>query len=87
MAGTGTGRHRATGQNVRVMTGMVGLVLLFALGSVAVFALVYLVVSLWRSMRRGATSLPRALKSLTVEPPPAGAFNDSRDVWPMPKDD
>ncbi|MEV4691114.1 hypothetical protein AB0K27_08315 [Micromonospora echinospora] len=69
------------------MTGMVGLVLLFALGSAAVFALVYLAVWLWQSMKRGVNSLPRALKSLTVEPPPAGAFNDSRDVWPMPKDD
>ncbi|MFI5851111.1 hypothetical protein ACIA8B_20805 [Micromonospora chalcea] len=69
------------------MTGMLGLVLLVALGSVAGFALVYLVVSLWRLVRRGVASLPRALKSLTIEPSPGGAFNDFRDVWPMPKDD
>ncbi|MGW4501642.1 hypothetical protein ACWENR_23905 [Micromonospora sp. NPDC004336] len=78
---------RSTGHNVRVMTGMLGLVLLVVLGSVAVFVLAYLVVSLWRLVRRGVTSLPRALKSLTVEPLPGGAFNDSRDVWPMPQDD
>ncbi|MEV1014411.1 hypothetical protein AB0I95_21010 [Micromonospora sp. NPDC049751] len=69
------------------MTGMVGLVLLLALVAAALFALVYVAALLWRALRRGVTSLPRALKSLTVEPPPGGALNDSRDVWPMPKDD
>ncbi|MEV4212360.1 hypothetical protein [Micromonospora sp. NPDC049662] len=69
------------------MTGIVGLVLLLALAAAALFALVYVAALLWRGLRRGVTSLPRALKSLTVEPPPGGALNDSRDVWPMPKDD
>ncbi|MER7439607.1 hypothetical protein [Micromonospora avicenniae] len=70
-----------------MLTGMVGLVLLLALGSALLLALVHLAVSLWRSVRRAVLALPGSLKSLTVEPPPGSAFNDSRDVWPMPKDD
>ncbi|MGI5523991.1 hypothetical protein ACQEUX_24080 [Micromonospora sp. CA-259024] len=57
-----------------------------ALGLVAVLAAVRLAMWFWGVMRRGAAALPGALKSLTVEPPQGGAFNDSRDVWPMPKD-
>ncbi|MEU7928522.1 hypothetical protein [Micromonospora sp. NPDC049107] len=54
------------------MTGMVGLVLLLALVAAALFALVYVAALLWRALTLGVTSLPRALKSLTVEPPPEG---------------
>ncbi|MFG3418193.1 hypothetical protein [Micromonospora sp. NPDC048063] len=57
------------------------------LGLAAALAVVRLATGFWRATRRGAASLPVALKSLTVEPPSGGAFNDSRDVWPMPRDD
>ena len=63
------------------------LAVVVALGLVAVLAVVRLAIWLWHVMRRGATSLPGALRSLTVEPQQGRAFNDSRDVWPMPKDD
>ncbi|WP_130404765.1 hypothetical protein [Micromonospora violae] len=66
---------------------MFNLAVAVALGLVAVLAVVRLTMWFLRAMRRGAASLPGALKSLTVEPPQGRAFNDSRDVWPMPKDD
>ncbi|MEU5948224.1 hypothetical protein ABZ793_22065 [Micromonospora sp. NPDC047465] len=58
-----------------------------AAGLAAALAVVRLATGFWRAIRRGVASLPVALRSLTVEPPPGGAFNDSRDVWPMPRDD
>ncbi len=61
------------------------LTIVVALGMVAMLAVVRLTMWFLRTMRRSVAALPGALKSLTVEPPQA--FNDSRDVWPMPKDD
>ncbi|MEU7803295.1 hypothetical protein AB0B10_28980 [Micromonospora arborensis] len=69
-----------------ILEAMLAYVVLSALGLAMVLAVVYSAARLWRSLRRGATSLPHAVRSLTIEPP-SGAFNDSRDVWPMPKDD
>lgn len=75
------------GENVRVIfEAMFAYVAVLALGLAAVLAVLYSAAWLWRSVRRGAASLPRGIKSLTIEPPP-GTLNDSRDVWSMPKDD
>ncbi|TWJ25801.1 hypothetical protein [Micromonospora endolithica] len=60
---------------------------LLALCLAALFVVVRLAVWFIGVMARGAASLPAALKSLMVEPPRGEAFNDSRDVWPMPTDD
>ncbi|MFC5940467.1 hypothetical protein ABUL04_02190 [Micromonospora harpali] len=67
---------------------------LMALGLAAVFTLWYLANWLrWSvpravaSLGRGVAALPRRMRSLTVESPQGQAFNDSRDVWPMPADD
>jgi hypothetical protein len=60
---------------------------LMVLGLAAVFAVWYSANWLWWSMKRAVASLPRWARSLTVEPSPGRAFNDSRDVWPMPTDD
>ncbi|WP_439427167.1 hypothetical protein [Micromonospora sp. LA-10] len=67
---------------------------LMALGLAAVAAVWYLAAWLWwsvpravASLRGGVTSLPHRMRSLTVERPQGQAFNDSRDVWPMPADD
>ncbi|MFI6128068.1 hypothetical protein [Micromonospora sp. NPDC051141] len=74
--------------------GLLGWVLIDVLALAAVVAVVCLARWLWRSTRRGAAALPgrlRALpgrlRALTEEPPPGPAFNDARDVWPMPVDD
>ncbi|MEU7571359.1 hypothetical protein [Micromonospora sp. NPDC049240] len=81
--------------------GLLGWVLIHVLALAAVVAVVCLARWLWRSTRRGVAALPgrlralpgrlRALpgrlRALTVEPPPGAAFNDARDVWPMPVDD
>ncbi|PTA45390.1 hypothetical protein [Micromonospora sp. RP3T] len=74
--------------------GLLGWVLIPVLGLAAVVAAVRLARWSWRSTRRGVVALPgrlRAvpgrLRALTVEPPPGPAFNDARDVWPMPADD
>ncbi|MBM0276756.1 hypothetical protein [Micromonospora tarensis] len=69
-----------------IFEAMFAYVAVLALGLAAVLAVVYSVAWLWRLVRRGAAALPRGIKSLTIEPSP-GSFNDSRDVWPMPKDD
>ncbi|MBM7490969.1 hypothetical protein JOD64_002191 [Micromonospora luteifusca] len=69
-----------------ILQAMVAFVVLPALGLAVVLGVVYSAARLWRSVGRGAASLPRWVRSLTVEPSP-GAFNDSRDVWSMPKDD
>lgn len=58
-----------------------------ALGLAAVLAVVRLATWFWQVMRCGTAFLPPALKSLTVESPSGRAFNDSWDVWPMPKND
>lgn len=65
---------------------MLAFVVLPALGLALVLGLVYSAARLWRSVRRGVASLPRWVRSLTVEPS-RGAFNDSRDVWSMPTED
>ncbi|WBC12536.1 hypothetical protein O7600_15200 [Micromonospora sp. WMMA1998] len=58
-----------------------------ALGAVVGHAFVRVAVGVRRAVRSGAIALPSALRSLTREPPLGGAFNDSRDVWPVPADD
>ncbi|MFI7212424.1 hypothetical protein [Micromonospora maritima] len=63
------------------------LVVLVVLGALVLYAFVRLAVALGWAVRRGVVALPSALRSLTREPSPGGAFNDSRDVWPMPADD
>ncbi|MGC4887832.1 hypothetical protein [Micromonospora sp. DT227] len=74
--------------------GLLGWVLIHVLALAAVVAVVCLSRWLWRSTRRGVAALPGRLRALpgrlrsfTVEPPPGAAFNDARDVWPMPVDD
>ncbi|GAA3758441.1 hypothetical protein [Micromonospora maritima] len=63
------------------------LVVLVALGALVLYAFVRLTVALGRAAWRGTVTLPSTLRSMAREPPPGGAFNDSRDVWPMPADD
>ncbi|MCX4389198.1 hypothetical protein OG777_20015 [Micromonospora peucetia] len=58
-----------------------------ALGLVALVAAAHLVAWLGRSVRRAPAPLGRWARGLTVEPTRGAAFNDSRDVWPMPSDD
>ena len=75
--------------------GLLGWVLIDVLALAAVVAVVCLARWLWQSTRRGGVAalpgrlraLPGRLRSMRVEPSPGTAFNDARDVWPMPEGD
>ncbi|MFI5832274.1 hypothetical protein ACIA5A_01170 [Micromonospora sp. NPDC051300] len=63
------------------------LLVLPALGMAVLVPLVRLTTWLWRSVPRWPSRQWRWAKALTIDPHPAGPFNDSRDVWPMPADE